>query len=992
MRKILLLLTIALLFVNCGGDTHSDYYEGETHTIQGKVVGALENAKVTLYLDDKSEPIARANVEADGSYVLEFTPEVHDNIVKNDYALLSADGKQKSFKSIVAFYDSNSSKAYSYKDTTISGYTDAVYKVKSALLFDKNTSKALAKRFISLYDNGTYKSTDSEAYGFAYNGVMDELAEHNEYDNSQTFKTIQKLATLSKEEVEKAKENKSEKYAFTIVKELDSNNIAVQEVSFSIKQNLNLLENDSTQYDFNKIELGESSFFDSAKNYKVVTDNNTTLYDVTVNTYDSNLSITQVDIASSIIQFKKNEATSIIKNLTLGLDLNTITSKSLKELKPIGLDKDADDSITQKKMMEKGFGDCSVRIYEHLAWDTATAYHEEWQYVKDMEHVRFRNQNDLELNTLEHYYGDAARSYKLTWRVYVNSEPVKIYTSFIFDDYNNMYKNATIAKFLVGHTWYNPNEVDNNYVNKKYELTSGKIWVEPSTPSHSLIDFDKIVKQPIGGTRTSAWRNSNYAKNDVAGYISNESVDTRLPLLLIHGWQAIIARSERNQAVLRDYEHNEFSYWHNFISYYLTTPALNTRYKLYTYHYPSYKHITYNGRKLKDILNFVKSNNNTLIGRALNKDNGLTIIGHSMGGLVARSTIEEHGGLGSSAEGLRKLITLDTPHHGSHGANQAHWRTNVSDYLSLKDLGTAGSIDLIWDNYDKYYSCTVSNRDCTNYDKTINISNPDSRFAILGDNAGFDVHYYQKLDALGNTDAHHDLINPFLTYLNRNYFQNWAGWMNSYNQKKYIFYIAHTQANHGKINPDNPIETEFSYRQSTDLFNGYGILNGFKDRGYGSGGAEPVCSAFLTRETKILENPITRFNGKYKKVDKFIKISQTGVLENNYIPYRYFWDYDHQSMLAGRAKGNGTWDSFIDNKNKISSNDCSYSSYFDFVRGSGCGTQHYNYYKYALRFLTNRNDIAINQKQLYSEMPNPLTSEPVFMVLQKDLLDTFNGL
>ena len=54
-----------------GGGTHSDYYEGETHTIQGKVMGALENAKVTLYLDDKSEPIAKADVQNDGSYSID---------------------------------------------------------------------------------------------------------------------------------------------------------------------------------------------------------------------------------------------------------------------------------------------------------------------------------------------------------------------------------------------------------------------------------------------------------------------------------------------------------------------------------------------------------------------------------------------------------------------------------------------------------------------------------------------------------------------------------------------------------------------------------------------------------------------------------------------------------------------------------------------------------------------------------------------------------
>jgi pimeloyl-ACP methyl ester carboxylesterase len=953
-------------------------------------MGALENAKVTLYLDDKSEPIASTDVEADGSYVLKFSPEVEAKIVQNNYALLSAESNGTTLKSIVTFYDANNSDGYAYKDTVISSYTNAIYKVKSALQFDKNATKMLVEKFMPLYNEGQYDTTKADAYAFAYNGVMDELAQHPEYDKTQTFETLKKLSVLNKEDVEVAKENGATDYGFVVVKTVESNEIAVQELKFNIKQNLNLLENESTQYNFNIIKLGKSSFFDAAKNYKVITDNNTTLFDVKVNTYDSNLTVTELDIDSYMLEYKRDEASSIIKNLKLGLDFNNIFSKENQKIMPIGTYIN-EDNIKEEKDIQKGYNDCSAEIYEHLAWDTATVYHEEWRYVKKVNHAIFNNKNDLHLNTLSHYYGDGARSYMVVWRVVVDGEPVKLYTSFIFDDYNNMYKNATIAKFLVGQTWYNSKEVDNNYVNKEYEYTREKIWVEPSTPSHSLMDFDKIVKQPIGGTRTTAWRNSKYALNEVDNYIAYESSDTRLPLLLIHGWQAIKADSERNQAVLRDYEHNEFEYWHNFISYYLTTPELYTRYKLYTYHYPSYKHITYNARRLRDILKFLKNNNNTLIGQALNNGDGLTIIGHSMGGLVARSMIEEHLGLDANAEELRKLITLDTPHHGSHGANQAHWRTNVADFLSIKDLGTAGSVDLIWDNYDKYYSCIESNRDCVDYQKTLNINNGDSRFSILGDRAGFDKYYYHKLNNLGNTDAHHDLINPFLTYLNRNYFKNWADWMNSYNQKKYIFYIAHTQSNRYKINPDNPIETAFSYKQSTDLFNGHGMLNSFKDRGYGSGGAEPVCSAFLTLQDK--PDKVTRFSGKYKEVDKFIKINNVGDVWNNYIPYRYFWDYDHQSMLAGRAKGNGSWDKFIDDKpqNRIGSNDCSYSTYFDFSNDSGCATHHYNYYKYALRFLTNRN-IAINQKQLFRELPNPLISEPVFMVLQKDLLDNFNGL
>jgi len=250
-----------------GGGTHSDYYEGETYKIQGKVMGALENAKVTLYLDDKSEPIAQADVQSDGSYVLEFTPEVHENIVKNNYALLSADGTKKSFKSIVAFYDSNSSGEYSYKDTTISGYTNAIYKIKNALQFDKNTSKALVKKFMPLYHKGKYDATQKDAYAFAYNGIMDELAEHNEYDKNETFTTVEKLATLSKEEVEKAKENKATKYAFVVAKRIEDS-VAVQEVTLDIDKNLPLMDA-TTTYSLAKTKVGATNYFDGAINYIV---------------------------------------------------------------------------------------------------------------------------------------------------------------------------------------------------------------------------------------------------------------------------------------------------------------------------------------------------------------------------------------------------------------------------------------------------------------------------------------------------------------------------------------------------------------------------------------------------------------------------------------------------------------------------------------------------------------------------------------------------
>jgi len=375
MKKMLIYLALSVFLVNCGGGTHSDYYEGETHKIQGKVMGALENAKVTLYLDDKSEPIAQADVQSDGSYVLEFTPEVHENIVKNNYALLSADGMQKSFKSIVAFYDSNSSGEYSYKDTTISGYTNAIYKIKNALQFDKNITKALVKKFMPLYNKGKYDATQKDAYAFAYNGVMDELAEHNEYDKNETFTTVEKLATLSKEEVELAKENKATKYAFVVAKRIE-NSVAVQEVTLDIDKNLPLMDA-TTTYSLAKTKVGATNYFDGAINYTISADNDSILKTPRITTFDSNATMTKSRKNISLPAFKTGSKTSIIKNLKLDLD-NAISSK---------IDADGLAKMKKRVIEQKSFGDCSADVYVNIDG--------EWELQGRADHVAFRSALNL---------------------------------------------------------------------------------------------------------------------------------------------------------------------------------------------------------------------------------------------------------------------------------------------------------------------------------------------------------------------------------------------------------------------------------------------------------------------------------------------------------------------------------------------------------------------------------------------------------------------
>ena len=948
------------------GSTHSDYYEGETHTIQGKVMGALENAKVTLYLDDKSEPIAKADVQNDGSYVLEFTPEVHENIVKSKYALLSSDGTQKSLKSIVTFYDSNSSKGYSYKDTIISGYTDAVYKIKSSLLFDKNTSKQLVKKFMPLYSEGKYDSKVANAYAFAYNGVMDELAEHNEYDKNATFKALKKLATLNKEEVAKAKENKANKYAFLVTKQIDAN-IIVQEVTFDISTNLSLIE-DGTTYSLEKTVVGKNEFYDSAAHYKFELDSETELKAVKVDTFDSNKSQTKFRKATEIVTLKGNSKTFIIENLRLPL-------KGLNE---------ENSSKFFKTNIPVRFNAFTHKLYDGLFFTT-----EQWEYLGS-QHVSSINSNInfKGLFDYKNYYKDRHRAVLVQ---YFDNQNTFIYNRYYFNDEDNVYANATVASRILRETSnHKDGNLDNNFANIYEKSTWGETY--ELTPSHSIIDFDKIVTKDFAGGRTLAWQNSLYAKHVGSWWATHEAEDTRKPLLLIHGWQALKKHAERNPAILRDYEHNEFEYWHNFLSYYLTTPDLYTRYKIYTYHYPSYKHITYNGRILQELFRDLR-NTNTVIGRKLNEYNGLTIIGHSMGGLVARSMIEEYNAMGFDAQGLAKLITLDTPHHGSQGAVRAHFAAGASEFFRLKDLSTAGSVDLMWDNYDSYYLPSSEQQEI--FSRTLNRNDPRSRYKLLGDGNRFDNHYlFTKLASL-RAVYQRDQMNPYLAYLNQNFRNNWKAVAQSDGGKKYIFYVAHSSSDQTFGNRiSNPIDTSKAYRATTWTFNGFG---------YGSGGAAPVCGSFLSWANKDNIDDITRFDGSFTLPHKFIKIENKGDPINDNIAYRYFWDYDHQSIMAGRAKGNGAWDAFIDNTERLTLvNDCNYSTYNNLEIGwedsdpedsdyvLQCRTQHFNYYKFASRF---KDGIPweIDMNELNKELSNPLISEPVFMILHKDLMNIWEG-
>ena len=76
----------------------------------------------------------------------------------------------------------------------------------------------------------------------------------------------------------------------------------------------------------------------------------------------------------------------------------------------------------------------------------------------------------------------------------------------------------------------------------------------------------------------------------------------------------------------------------------------------------------------------------------------LVIVGHSMGGLVARSAIHHGTAAGHSWRGLlRKLFSLGTPHHGApleRGGNRLDYLMELSPYVApFTSLGKARSAD-----------------------------------------------------------------------------------------------------------------------------------------------------------------------------------------------------------------------------------------------------------------------------------------------------------
>ncbi|MFS8086305.1 MAG: esterase/lipase family protein [Acidobacteriota bacterium] len=128
-------------------------------------------------------------------------------------------------------------------------------------------------------------------------------------------------------------------------------------------------------------------------------------------------------------------------------------------------------------------------------------------------------------------------------------------------------------------------------------------------------------------------------------------------------------------------------------------------------HYNSGRHVSTNGREFAGLLE-------ALVGAWPAHVSELVIIGHSMGGLVARSAC--HVGYvcaHSWLRALRKLVFLGTPHHGAPLERGGHWVDiilGVSPYTApfarlgrirsagVTDLRYGFLLDADWENRDRF--------------------------------------------------------------------------------------------------------------------------------------------------------------------------------------------------------------------------------------------------------------------------------------------------
>ncbi len=216
------------------------------------------------------------------------------------------------------------------------------------------------------------------------------------------------------------------------------------------------------------------------------------------------------------------------------------------------------------------------------------------------------------------------------------------------------------------------------------------------------------------------------------------AVAGRTPLILIHGWNGSPAD------------------WSTFLGLYDADPQLTQAFKVYLVDYSGVAFTTVTGTQflgladqLRDWIQFYENTVHPVSWQG----RPVVLLGHSLGGIIARSFMEESSFCDGSRGGdhVSLLVTLATPHHGTPVANDAEDVVGTfTDGLSYFLL-TAGAD---WDDYD---GSVVLKPLFPNFLQCINSFSPTADAAFLGAcpaavTSWFsEPGYYDRIIAYGGT-------------------------------------------------------------------------------------------------------------------------------------------------------------------------------------------------------------------------------------------------
>ncbi len=255
----------------------------------------------------------------------------------------------------------------------------------------------------------------------------------------------------------------------------------------------------------------------------------------------------------------------------------------------------------------------------------------------------------------------------------------------------------------IGGNWLNLTGLDVGQTINHSSVNKVTIQIPLSIEANKTYYFIFWIEQDIAGGETNV-ANNVVTQSVFIGFTNKVSVvakdgsplGIRRPLLLIHGWQPNGNPASPDTTI-----------WNNFVAYYDNDQELKDNFKVYyVRYYSNWISIDDIGHELRYDLDAITE----FQGKQL------SIVAHSMGGLVARSFMNRSIGSGSYANqkgGARveKLITLGTPHHGSPMSNGLVRQTALPNSF---DLNLLTRFDILFSPI-QYYELNRSNMFWDNY-------------------------------------------------------------------------------------------------------------------------------------------------------------------------------------------------------------------------------------------------------------------------------------